>query len=695
MRPAPTTGSAWKSWPDRRLTGRLEPFRSGVDTPPMSVVASLSPPARAGVRGACGALVLLWLAYAVQVLAGLGGDAFFAKWIYLVGMVGATAVTAARAVLVRGDRLAWSLLAAGLGAWTGGDLLWAFHFNAAAHVPTPSLADVSYYLDYPLTLAGLGLLMRAHLNTPRLAFWLDGAIVGLSAAATIAVIVFERITQTATGDVASVVTTVGYPVLDLAVLCLAILAIGFTGWRPGRAWALFCGYLVVVVVADALYSYAEATGGAAAGIIATLWPGAALLLALAAWQDWSGTRAVNDGSGTVVVPAAGAIVALVVLVVAGLTPKALSAVAVGLAGAALAAVIARGRLAFQENRELLARSRGDAVTDALTGLRNRRGLLEDLDDVLAAGDGRRLVFCDLDGFKLYNDTFGHLAGDALLARLGARLTAAVDGGGVAYRLGGDEFCVLLEPGASFDSVRAALSESGEGFVIGASTGIVSLPTEATTAARALQLADERMYVDKTTRRPSAKRHARDLLVQILAERAPALSDHTREVAGYAVAVGRTLGLDGETLDELARAAELHDVGKVAVPDRVLYGTDRLSESDWRLLRAAPVVGERILASHPALRPVARIVRSTRERWQGDGYPDGLAGTDIPIGARVIAVCDAYDAMLAAGPHRPARSPAAALDELRASAGTAFDPEVVAAFVATMTRASVPRTPVAP
>lgn len=654
----------------------------------MGPVERLTFPARIVLATMAGALAVLWLVVLVRA-PGMTADEVSATWPYLAGMVGAALVTAARALLVRTDRLAWALLAAGLAAWTLGDLLWAVHYNSIASVPVPSLPDLAYYADYPLTLAGLGLLMRSHLHAPGRAFWLDGAIVGLAASAGVAVVSFDRIAASAVGDALETLTTLGYPVLDLVTLCLAVLAVGLTGWRPGRAWSIFVAYLVVAVVADSAYGYAAATGAAVNGFVAVLWPTAALLLAVAAWHDWSATGAVNDGRGIVLVPALGAVTALGVLVHTALAHAPRGQVAVTIAALALAVVLVRSWLSFQENRELLAGSRRDARRDGLTGMRNRRALLSDLEHVLANGTPRRLVFCDLDGFKLYNDSFGHLAGDALLTRLGARMEQAAQDGR-AYRLGGDEFCALLPvdgtPGETVRRLSLALSERGEGFAIGASIGLVELPQDADTPSRALQVADGRMYADKTSRRPSARRYARNLLVQILAEREPDLFDHTREVAGYALAVARELGLEGEALDEIARAAELHDVGKVAVPDRVLYGGEDLQAADWQLLRAAPIVGERILASHPALRPVARLVRSTHERWQGDGYPDGLVGEAIPIGARVIAVCDAYDAMLADRPHRAARTPEEALDELRASAGTHFDPAVVAAFAVVLARA---------
>jgi diguanylate cyclase (GGDEF)-like protein len=331
--------------------------------------------------------------------------------------------------------------------------------------------------------------------------------------------------------------------------------------------------------------------------------------------------------------------------------------------------------------------REQAVRDPLTGLGNRRKLAADASRWLPPFDTapRLLIALDLDGFKTYNDTFGHAAGDALLERLGAKLSAELDGRGDAYRLGGDEFCIVLEVDA--DGVEEAielgvhaLSERGEQFSIRASYGVVLLPHETTSLEHALQLADERMYAHKHGRSSGAGEQARDVLMHTMRAKHPGLHQHASEVADLAVAVARRLGMTAEEIDEVGRAAELHDVGKVGIPDAILDKPGPLDPDEWEFMRRHTILGERILSAAAALRPVAMLVRSSHERWDGHGYPDGLRATQIPRGSRIVAVCDAFEAMTADRPYRSALSREAACAELIAGAGTQFDPDVVDVFI---------------
>ncbi len=331
--------------------------------------------------------------------------------------------------------------------------------------------------------------------------------------------------------------------------------------------------------------------------------------------------------------------------------------------------------------------REQAITDPLTHLGNRRKLAEDLRERFAAASVDEpvvLLLYDLDGFKAYNDTFGHLAGDSLLAHLGRKLAAAVSPRGDAYRLGGDEFCVLIpaHPADLHDVVAdasRALDEHGETFDIHASCGAVILPHEATNADYALQLADKRMYAQKHGR-ASGSRDTANVLRYVMQAKQPGLQDHANDVAQLAVRIGRRLGMSAEQRDELARAAELHDVGKIGIPDAILQKPGPLDAEEWVFVREHTILGERILSAAPALRPIATIVRASHERWDGGGYPDGLKGQAIPLAARIVAVCDAYEAIISDRCYRDGRSHTAACKEIQREAGRQFDATVVTAFL---------------
>jgi diguanylate cyclase (GGDEF)-like protein len=330
---------------------------------------------------------------------------------------------------------------------------------------------------------------------------------------------------------------------------------------------------------------------------------------------------------------------------------------------------------------------GPVLADRLTGLGNRRRLELDLEALIPKASETEpilLALLDLEGFKTYNDSFGRTAGDALLSRLGKNLAHAVEGRGTAYRMGGDEFCVVVRVGADGQApvladAAAALSERGDGFAIASDQGTVLLPKEAGDVAAALRIADQRLYAGKASDTRSAGRQSADVLLQALYERSPELGSHLHDVALTAKEVGKRLGMSGEELDQIAQAAELHDVGKMAIPDAILKKPGPLDHEEWEFIRGHTIIGERIVSAAPALAPVAKLIRSSHERFNGTGYPDSLKGDEIPLGARVVAVCDAYDAMIGPRPYRLGLSKEDAISELRRCAGAQFDPVVVDVF----------------
>ena len=554
------------------------------------------------------------------------------------------------------ERAAWTALAAALVLWLVGDAAWA----AGA-----GWGEVAWLAGYPAACAGLAMLLRSRVRGGLGAtVWLDGAIASAATAALVAVV------APAPG-----LWEFAFPVGDVALLTVCAGTTALLGRRTGRAFVLVATGLAICAVSDAAQPL---------GALDPRAPLAALVLAAAVALPRQVRRGAPERGAHVGLPAAFTLVALGLVLWDGQVEP-LGAAAVDLALAVPFLLVLRLGLSLRENARLLERSRTEALTDSLTGLGNRRALMQALSEALddaRNGTVSRLALFDLDGFKNYNDAYGHVAGDVLIEHLGGRLAAAVRGGGRAYRMGGDEFCVLVPARrASAVLVRAAdaLREEGEGFRIDASMGVVELPGDAADAEAALQLADRRMYAQKEGRPASAARQSGDVLLRAIGEREPELLAHTRAVAELARGLATALGLDGETRDVIARAAELHDVGKVAIPDAILGKPGALEPDEEAFMRRHTVIGEAIIAEAPALRPVAALVRASHERWDGAGYPDRLAGFDIPLGARIVAVCDAYSAMRQARPYGAVLSESEALDELRRGAGTQFDPALVAAF----------------
>jgi diguanylate cyclase (GGDEF)-like protein len=437
-----------------------------------------------------------------------------------------------------------------------------------------------------------------------------------------------------------------------------------------------------------------------------LWYFAPILAGWAAWlpRDAAAIAVRREGTRGIVMSLSFACVALGTLVWSSISS--IGAIGIVLATMSLQVIMLRLLLTWRENAALLRASQEEALTDALTGLANRRALAVELERRMSRADQQRpyvLALFDLDGFKHYNDSFGHPTGDALLQRLGYKLRSEMDGKGTVYRMGGDEFCALIDvldvpqdgmqeaaAASTVGAAAAALTEHGDGFTIRCSYGSILLPAEAQTAETALRLADQRMYAQKRGDRASASRQSADVLLRALTERNLELGSHLRDVAELACAVARRMGLAEEEIENIRQAAELHDLGKVAIPDEILFKPGPLSDSEWAFIRRHTLIGERIAGAAPALRRVAKLVRSTHENVDGSGYPDGLTGQDIPLGSRIIYVCDAFDAMTTERTYCSAMEEAAALAELRRCAGTQFDRDVVEHFCAELSQPRVDR-----
>jgi diguanylate cyclase (GGDEF)-like protein len=348
-----------------------------------------------------------------------------------------------------------------------------------------------------------------------------------------------------------------------------------------------------------------------------------------------------------------------------------------------------------------------AEHDPLTGLRNRRGLQEHIDAEIARAGSVAVLVCDLDNFKRVNDALGYVQGDEVLRRFAEVLTAE---GGLAARLGGEEFALVV-PGLDehaamtvAERLRAAVPAAFKGFPwpVTTSVGVAVSGPGSETASLLLRSATRAVFGAKRLGRDrcvvyhaealeallgsledggsgSEQLAAAMLLAETLDLRDVSTARHSQTVGRYAEEIGRALGLPGDRVERLRAAGVLHDIGKLGVADAVLQKPDALTDVEWADMRRHPELGARIL-DHANLRDISGWVLAHHERIDGRGYPHGLAGEQIPLEARILAVADAYEAMTADRPYRAALGHDAAREQLRECAGTQFDPRVVEAFL---------------
>jgi diguanylate cyclase (GGDEF)-like protein len=645
-----------------------------------------------------GLTVVTTLLFGIEILfspLAPGTSLVLQKYVSTAVFFGAAALCWLKADSSHDDRGAWRLLAVAMLLWGAASTFYSVALWGREEIPIPSVADGLWILFYVPAYIGLYKLMRKRTGPLGARMRLDVLIGALGVGGATAALVFQSIASVNTRTAAATVTNLAYPVGDLGLLAMVVAAITVVGWRASGVWRWIAPAFALFAVADSMWLVQIAQGTyVGGGVIDLGWPVAATLVALAAWRAKTHEHHDPRIGSAIALPASFGFGAIALLVIACFTDD-INPIAVGLAAATLVLILVRLYLTVQENTRMLAHSRHEAATDALTGLGNRRRMMADLAAHIEELDPARplmLTLFDLDGFKHYNDTFGHVAGDALLERLSARLSDAAEGRGSVYRMGGDEFCAIWHQSeldqasvAAMDAVEA-LSEHGEAFSIGCSYGSVVLPDETTKRPDALRIADRRMYTRKRGGRASAGSQSADVLLSALAERDSELGVHLGTVAELACTTAALLGVPPESMEVVRKTALLHDVGKVAIPDEILSKPGALDDSEWEFMKRHTIIGERIISAAPALAAVAALVRSTHERYDGGGYPDRLAGDDIPLVARIVAVCDAYDAMVTDRAYREARDPSTAIAELRVCAGTQFDPIVVEAFVSAVLEA---------
>jgi diguanylate cyclase (GGDEF)-like protein len=484
-----------------------------------------------GIRALQVAVCALAGGYLVSTLPFVRGEARYLPvldaGLPLLALAAAVALVLARAVRVPADRGTCLALAAAIGSWALGDAAWFALIGPDGAAPVPSLPDVGFLGFYPAAYLTIGLMLRARGARVHASLWLDGVVAGITVAAIAAAVLFAPLVRETGGSMATVATTLAYPVADFLVLALIAGTAVITGRAPMRSLIVLGAGLLVFSAGDVLFLFRSAGGDYQTGTpISASWVVACAIMSFAPWTrqaryeiEWRGARAI-------VLPVVCTFVALAIVVIARFTP--IPGLGFGLAVAAIAASVGRTLLTFREVQELGER-RVEARTDELTGLANRRSLSWHLEQVVRRGDRASLLLLDLDHFKELNDTLGHAAGDELLRRIGPRLRTVLGPGDVLARLGGDEFGIIVghEEGGSDRPLTVArgllmvleqpFDLRGIGLRVDGSVGIAHHPEHAADATGLLQHADVAMYLAKARRSgvevydAGLDRHTRDQL----------------------------------------------------------------------------------------------------------------------------------------------------------------------------------------
>jgi len=365
---------------------------------------------------------------------------------------------------------------------------------------------------------------------------------------------------------------------------------------------------------------------------------------------------------------------------------------------------------YQRSTHRALRAMRLALTDPLTGLGNHRHFHERLQRELQTAEENAtsltLCFVDIDDFKNVNDRFGHPSGDRVLSQVAGKLRQ----GGEAFRLGGDEFALLFvdhdeetalaAANSIVERIRALDLDHIGG--VTASAGLATFPVQGHGRDELIRLADSALYWAKEHGKNRVRHYRPDVvelselkrlaagpdraaryraaasLAKAVDARDTYTGSHSERVAELSARVAMRLGLDQEHIELTRLSGSLHDLGKLAIPEEILRKPGELTDSERLVLERHPQIGFRMLDSL-GVDTVADIVLHHHERWDGAGYPDGMRGEEIPLGARIIFVADAYDAITSDRVYSPKRSSGAALAELERCAGTQFDPTIVAAF----------------
>ncbi len=621
-------------------------------------------------------------------------------------------------------RAPWYLLAGAVVSYAVGLTFFYLYHSMLHNASYPAPADLFYVAFYLPAATAMVLFVRQRTPGWDLVGMVDAGILVVGAGLLSWVFLISPSAYAADVPLPTRLVSMAYPMLDLLMVAVTARLLLGAGVRT-TAFRLVSGFVLLFLVADTTYGVRSLQGPYEPGVdLFVLWFTAMALLGAAALHpsmrrldERSAAVAPSAGPGRLALLAAASLIAPAVLAiqyVRGVDPQ----IPVVTVACVLLFLLVITRMAG-----LVRAQRQVAITDALTGLRTRRYFEETIGTetarALRAGSSLGLLIIDIDHFKGVNDSFGHNGGDRVLCVVADRIRSSVRAGDVVARYGGEEFAVVLpetseeEITMTGERIRVSLAATPIAvnektwISVSVSVGAAALPRHGRTPDELVLIADRALYAAKQggrnrlivgqvdsseqyqlaeARRLTIIEYLVALAAEVDARVAPV--EHGVAVGRWSAVVAREMGLDWETQQRCVLAGTLHDIGKITVPEAILRKPGRLTKAEWQIIKTHPDQGARLLRLDSGLDDVARVIREHHEAYEGGGYPDGRAGTDITIEARIVAVCDTWAAMRVDRSYQRARGVAEARAEVRRCSGSQFDPDVVHAFLAVLDRGGI-------